>query len=133
MNKIVDHLFVFEGEGVLRDFTGNYTEYRERKEKEDKQKTKLPKATKEKPKQEIKEVSSEVSTKKKISFKEKTEYENLEKEIEKLETEKTKLTELLNSATDNHDEINEWSQRIGEIIKELDKKGMRWLELSELM
>ncbi len=69
--------------------------------------------------------------KKKLSFKEKAEFEELEKSIAKLEAEKAKITEQLNSSTDNHDDVVKWSAQIGDIIQQLDEKGMRWLELSE--
>ena len=135
MDKMVDHLFVFEGEGNLRDFPGNYTEYREKKEQEEKAIGKEAKAN-----QQTTPAKTEAapiitikteSPKKKLSFKEKAEFDELEKNIAKLETEKIKITELLNSSTDNHDDVVKWSAQIGEIIQQLDEKGMRWLELSE--
>lgn len=135
MDKMVDHLFVFEGDGVIRDFPGNYTEYRDRKEQEEKQQRKDDSNTKtEKPAAatvpEPKTIES-VSTKKKLSFKEKTEFEQLEKEIARLETEKAKLTEQLTAGSDNHDDIMKWSDQIAEVISQLDEKSLRWLELSE--
>ncbi len=135
MDKMVDHLFVFEGAGVVRDFPGNYTEYRDKKEQEEKAIGKGAKAN-----QQPVSIKVEVPTvviaktevpKKKLSFKEKTEFEELEKNIAKLETEKAKITEQLNAATNNHNDVVKWSAQIGEIIKQLDEKGMRWLELSE--
>jgi ATP-binding cassette subfamily F protein uup len=135
MDKMVDHLFVFEGAGVVRDFPGNYTEYRDKKEQEEKV---LSKEAKSNP--QPTPIKTETATtiavktevpKKKLSFKEKSEFDDLEKSIAKLETEKAKITAQLNSATDNHDDIVKWSAEIGNIIKQLDDKGMRWLELSE--
>ena len=135
MDKMVDHLFVFEGEGIVRDFPGNYTEYREKKEREDKINDKSIK-------EQINTSASFIDAKpfdklnnlvstKKLSFKEKFEFEELAKEIAKLEAEKLKITEDLNSATNNHEDIIKWTARIGIIISQLDEKSLRWLELSE--
>lgn len=135
MDKLVDHLFVFEGNGVVRDFPGNYTEYRDRKEQEDKVKPAEQEAYVEK-KTEVRTEPAAVKTpepaKRKASFKEKFEYEQLEKEIAALETEKATLSEKINGLSD-HEEITKCSQRISQIIAELDEKGLRWLELSELI
>jgi ATP-binding cassette subfamily F protein uup len=137
MDKLVDHLFVFEGNGVVRDFPGNYTEYRERKDLEDRAKPAeqdtIVEKTEEKKPEPVASKSVEQSAKKKPSFKEKFEYEQLEKDIASLEAEKEKLSEKLNSGISDHDEIKKISQRIAEIISSLDEKGLRWLELSELM
>ncbi len=142
MDKMVDHLFVFEGAGVVRDFPGNYTEYRDRKEQEDKIQGKEAKALQQTaaktavseavPAQMAEKNASNSSVpKKKLSFKEKFEFEELEKDIAKLEAEKLKTTEMLSSSTDNHDDIIKWTEKIGSIIKQLDEKSLRWLELSE--
>ncbi len=128
MDKMVDHLFVFEGEGNLRDFPGNYTEYREKKEQEGK--TKKPHPTS--PAGRDSDTQAKTETKK-LSFKEKAEFDELEKNIAKLEAEKIKITEQLNTSTDNHDDVVKWSAQIGDIIKQLEEKGMRWLELSEIL
>ncbi|MCW3083841.1 MAG: transporter related [Bacteroidetes bacterium] len=140
MDKLVDHLFVFEGNGVVRDFPGNYTEYRDRKDLEDKQKPAgLPEQVIEKTEEKKAEVKPEIKTpesaanKRKPSFKEKFEYEQLEKEIAKLEEEKATLSEKLNSGITDHAEIMKCSERIAKIIAELDEKGLRWLELSEVI
>lgn len=134
MDKMVDHLFVFEGAGVLRDFPGNYTEYRDRKEAEDKAAGKaevvVAEIKKEAPVVIEKKVVAETA-KRKLSFKEKQEYEQLEKEIATLENEKQKITSLLNAGSDKHEEVMKWSEQIGEIISKLDEKTFRWLELSE--
>jgi ATP-binding cassette subfamily F protein uup len=137
MDKLVDHLFVFEGNGVVRDFPGNYTEYRDRKEQEDKAKPAgqidVPEK-KEEPKAEpVAKAPEPAVNKRKPSFKEKYEYEQLEKEIAALESEKEKLSEKMNSGISDHSEIAKCSQRISAIIAELDAKGLRWLELAELM
>ncbi|MCW3102793.1 MAG: transporter related [Bacteroidetes bacterium] len=138
MDKLVDHLFVFEGNGVVRDFPGNYTEYRDKKEWEDRNK---PAAQIDAPVEKVEEKKAEpvvakpepAANKKKPSFKEKFEYEQLEKDIAALEKEKEALSEKLNSGISDHNEIAKCSQRISQIIAELDAKGQRWLELSEMM
>lgn len=143
MDKMVDHLFVFEGEGVVRDFPGNYTEYREKKEQEEKKIGKDAKANQQQatakspsidaaPASYAADTTTKTATqKKKLSFKEKFEFEELEKEIAKLEAQKAKITEDLNTSTDNHDDIVKWTGQIGNIITQLDEKSLRWLELSE--
>jgi ATP-binding cassette subfamily F protein uup len=135
MDKMVDHLFVFEGEGAVRDFPGNYTEYRDKKDAEDKV---LRKDEQQAPaKQENVPVAAPVKmvepsvTKKKLSFKEKSEFDQLEKDIAKLEKERAMLTEQLSAAGQHPDDILKWSERIGNVISELDEKSLRWLELSE--
>ncbi len=136
MDKLVDHLFVFEGNGVVRDFPGNYTEYRDRKDLEEKMKPEeLAAIYKQEPDDDdeiVKEVKP-LSIKRKLSFKEKFEYEQLEKEIAALETEKAELTEKLNNDISDHEKILKYSSRISVIISELDEKGLRWLELSEMV
>jgi len=135
MDKMVDHLFVFEGEGVVRDFPGNYTEYRDKKDLEDKNTTTNPEQHKQ---AEQKQVQPEQvnkpadNTKRKLTFKEKFELEQLEKDIANLEAEKNKLNELLSSGNIPASEIAAYSKQIGEVMALLDKKGLRWLELSEL-
>ena len=123
---MVDHIFVFEGDGHVKDFNGNYTEYRIQLDL----KADTPAVIA--PVQETKVVEvSEPKKKTKMSFKEKFEFENLEKEMEKLENEKTELTNKL-STSSNHEELQAWSKRINEISDLLDASTMRWLELSEL-
>ena len=134
MDKMVDHLFVFEGEGVIRDFPGNYTEYRDKKESEDKIQRKEDQQTLVKSEpvavQEIQKTPEPAVSKKKLSFKEKSEFDQLEKDIAKLEKEKALLTEQLSTAGQAAD-VLKWSERIGQVIAELDEKSLRWLELSE--
>lgn len=147
MDKMVDHLFVFEGEGVVRDFPGNYTEYREKKEQEEKKIGKDAKANQQQATAQSASIASSgtasavslaldtatktATQKKKLSFKEKFEFEELEKDIAKLEAQKAKITEDLNTSTHNHDDIVKWTGQIGNIIAQLDEKSLRWLELSE--
>jgi ATP-binding cassette subfamily F protein uup len=122
MDKVVDHLMVFNGQGDIRDFPGNYSDYRDWKE---------AKAQKEKP-QEEKTARVRLNDKRKMSFKEKREFEQLEKEIADLETEKAQIEELLCSGTLSVDELTEKSKRLPEVNDLIDEKTMRWLELSEI-
>ena len=133
MDKLVDHLFVFEGNGVVRDFPGNYTEYRERKELEER--TKAAEKTGAPVKKETSTITeqpgSENSSKRKLTSKERSEYKQLEKDIAKLESEKEELTRQLSEGIDDHQKMMECSEKIGKIMSLLDEKSIRWLELSE--
>lgn len=125
MDKIVDHLFVFEGDGIIKDFPGNYSDYREWLEEKNKQEqavVKTEKIVREKP----------ISEKRKLSFKEKKELEELETQISQLETEKRSLEEELNSGVLSADELVKKSLRHGTLTNELDEKELRWLEISSL-
>ncbi len=130
MDKLVDHLLVFEGDGIIRDFPGNYSEYRLTSE-EDMAKlgsnsvTEKPAATS--------SYSSTENARKKPSFKEKREFELLDKEIKDLNREKDELTEKLSAGTLPFEELQKLSARIAEISSIADEKEMRWLELSELV
>ncbi len=129
MDRLVDHLFVFEGDGVIRDFPGNYTLYR----------NEIRDAVTVVEKKEVKTapapapVAVATAPKRQPSFKEKREFELLEKEISDLTKERTTVTEKLNSGDTPFDELQKLSLRIGEIAALLDEKEIRWLELSELM
>ncbi|SDD49377.1 ABC-F family ATP-binding cassette domain-containing protein [Niabella drilacis] len=123
MDRLVDHLFVFEGDGIIRDFPGNYTQYRLQEKSQPA--ASVPAAAKAAPAQ--KPVA------KKISFKEKREYELLEKEIADLNTEKETITTQLSGGTADFEQLEKLSSRIGEITALLDEKELRWLELSELI
>ncbi len=141
MDKMVDHLFVFEGNGIIRDFPGNYTEYRAKKEWEEKNATKEKIAEEKAMPEPITEVkpsllnnaATSTENKRKPSFKEKFEFEQLEKEMAELETEKNELENRMTDSSLPHTEINACSERIATIIDLLDNRTMRWLELSELM
>ena len=126
MDKIVDHLLVFEGDAQIRDFPGNYTDYREWSEKQRNFDKKTEKAEKPERKPEKPDVH-------KMTFKEKREFETLEQEIETLEQEKSAIETALSGGILSNDEIVRKSVRISEIIEVLDEKTMRWLELSELL
>lgn len=127
MDKLVDHLFVFEGDGVVRDFPGNYSQYREWERDQEKVKT-TETPVEEKPK----EPEKEEQKPRKMSFKEKRELELLEKEIATLENEKKQLDAQLADGSLPYDQLENASRRIGEVMQLLDDKGMRWLELSEM-
>ncbi len=119
MDKVVDHLLVFNGNGNIKDFPGNYTRYREWKELSDEiSKEKQPERSK-------------PQEKKKLSYKEQREFEVLDQEIPALENEKTKLEQELSTGNLSNDELIKKSNRISQLIEEIDTKTLRWLELSE--
>jgi ATP-binding cassette subfamily F protein uup len=131
MDRLVDHLLVFEGDGNIRDFPGNYTQYRLwLKEQE----SLMEKQDKNTDQQRDKPVASAAQTKekKKLSYKEKREFESLQEEISALEKEKQEIHEKLNAGNLPYDEIEQLAFRMGEITKLVDEKEMRWLELSEM-
>lgn len=132
MDHIVDHLLVFEGEGKIRDYHSNYTQYRlereakEAKLKEESRREKATLAPQQKP-------SPDLQPKKKLTYKEQKEYEALTEEIDRLNAERTTLERQLSDGTmTDADAITEASHRIGEIIALLDEKELRWLELDEV-
>jgi len=124
-DKVVDHLLVFHGDGKVQDFPGNYSQYREWNSLQSK--ASEPTVKTEKPKKDYHNES-----RKKLSFKEKREFEQLEKDIAALESEQRLLEEQLCSGTLSVDELTEKSKRLPLLKEELDEKSMRWLELSEL-
>jgi len=129
MDRLVDHIFVFEGNGVVRDFNGTYSEYRAVKEfEEENAKAKL--AVKNRPKQVVKEEPKE---KKKLSHKEKTEYDNLEKEIADLEVQKDKLTLELHADQLTHDQLQAKAEALQKIMDAIEYKMNRWIELEEFV
>ena len=125
MDKLVDHLFVFEGEGKIKDFIGKYNDYRLLvKETETEQKNQeQPKVIVDQPKKE--------KPKTKLSFKEKMEFEQLEKELEELENKKQELSDRLNDNITDHEELIRLTKELGDTTTTLDAKTDRWLELSE--
>ena len=128
MDKVIDHLLVFKGNGQIADFPGNYTQYREwsqLKSKEEAEKNSKTKEVKAK-------VNYHHDDRKKMTFKEKREFEQLEKEIEQLENECKKIEEDLCSGALSVDELTEKSKQLPALRELLDEKSMRWLELSEL-
>ena len=131
MDRIVDHLFVFEGNGIIKDFPGNYAEYREEQEKKDSATPTKAKIIAQVP--EAAPISTATTTaKKKPTFNEKREFELLEKEMKKLNEEKNGITLQLNNEALDYTAIEQLSSRFKEINDELDNKELRWLELSEL-
>ena len=129
MDKVVDHLLVFKGDGDIQDFPGNYTQYRQWSLLQPNE----PKESKEKAEKEIKATpENNTQQKRKLTYKEKRELEQLEIDIEKLETEQRELEEALCSGTLLVEELTEKSKRLPLLKDELDEKSMRWLELSEI-
>jgi len=133
MDKVVDHLLVFQGDGVIKDFPGNYTQYREwssmnnqntqnTQKIQNNQSSQNPQPSKPSPS----------NARRKLSYKEKREMEQLEKDIDALETEKKQIEEALCGGTTSVDEITAMSKRLPVLNDELDEKSMRWLELSEI-
>lgn len=131
MDKVVDHLFVFHGNANVQDFPGNYTDYRLWREMKEEQE-RLGKENTKKALPNPQEDRNANRPKVKMSYKEKREFEELEKEIAQLEEEKKELETLLCSGSLSADDMLKKSNRIGEIIEALDRKELRWLELSEL-
>lgn len=126
MDRVVDHLFAFEGDGIIRDFPGNYSQYRSAKEKESNAIARpVASPGTSPPRMETK------NTKQKFSFKEKQEFDRLGQEMPALQKEKAMLEEKMHSGTPGFVELQEAAERIDEIIKALDEKEMRWLVLSE--
>ena len=142
MDKVVDHLLVFKGEGEIQDFPGNYTQYRDWSRLQEKDEAEKAAATAKSSGNNNTAANDGAGTakrdanfenKRKMSYKEKREYEQLTQEIEKLTDEQKKLEEALCSGTLSVEELTEKSKRLPEIKDELDEKEMRWLELSEML
>lgn len=133
MDKVVDHLLVFKGNAELKDFPGNYTDYREWNDlMEEQEREEKAKEQKSKPKEEKISTSEDKPVKRKLSYKEQKELETLDKEIPQLEQEKSDIENQLSSGTLDADEIVHLSERFGELNELIDEKTMRWLELSEI-
>lgn len=128
MDKVVDHLLVFNGQGVIKDFPGNYTQYREWLSLSD-EKIKSPVVVN---KEENNKRSHKSEQRRRLSFKEKREFEQLEADIASLEEEQHRIEEALCGGTTSVEEITAMSKRLPLLKEELDEKSMRWLELSEL-
>ena len=130
MDKMVDHLFVFEGEGVIKDIVGNYTDFRKkqiqdkRDEKNSISQVKIEKVVEEKPK-----VKEEV--KRKLNFKEKAEFESLEKKLDTLELDKATILAKISSEGLSNQDVYELGVKLGVIVSEIEDKTNRWIELSE--
>lgn len=132
MDKMVDHLFVFEGKGEVKDIIGNYSEYR-------KQQKQVASAERQEEKKLAEETvveavePAELKEKKKLSYKEQKEYESLEGEIEQLEVKKEELTVILSAADSSNEAIMKAGEELAKVVAELDDKTNRWLELSEFV
>ena len=130
MDKVVDHLLVFKGDGEIKDFPGNYTQYREWQSLQPRESSQTKDATPAKGSRQNRE--AQPIGKRKMTYKEKREFEQLEKDIEKLESEQQSIEEALCSGTLSVEELTEKSKRLPLLKDELDEKSMRWLELSEI-
>jgi ATP-binding cassette subfamily F protein uup len=129
LDKLADHLFIFEGEGVVKDFVGKYSDYREvikERERENELSLKAAKLVQREVEQEL-----PLPQKRKLTFKEQKEFEALEKAIEELEKEKSSLEAALSSGILSNENLMNKSTRIMEVISLLDSKSERWIELSE--
>ncbi len=131
MDKVVDHLLVFKGDGEIKDFPGNYSQYREWNELQESEVEKEQQKKKENTVQQAK-TQSQSNRKRKLTFAEKNELARLEGEIETLEEEKERLESELCSGTLSVDALTEYSKRLPQLQEELDEKTMRWLELCEI-
>lgn len=125
MDKVVDHILVFKGEGVIDDFPGNYTQYRQYSALQSKEEAKADASVKEKK-------SYRNDSRRRMSYKEKREFEQLEKDIASLEQQQHEIEEALCSGTLSVEELTEKSRLLPKLKEEIDEKSMRWLELSEI-
>ena len=134
MDKVVDHLLVFRGEGNIKDFPGNYTQFREAEDRAEKEKEKEVKTTSQATASAApaKAKPNFSEQKRRLSYKERLEYERLEKDIEALEAEKKQIEEALSSGTLSVADITTMSKRLPVLTDELDEKSLRWLELDEV-
>lgn len=141
MDKVVDHIFIFEGQGQVRDFPGNYSDYRDWDDLEDARKALEAKEAKELARNPVVEVKESIvekpvmpkEEKRKLTFKEKFEFEQLEKDIAKLNADKLKLEDELSGLTTEFDKIASLGVSLQEIQDQIDEKELRWLELSEFI
>ncbi len=130
MDKVVDHIFEYKGDGIIKDFPGNYTQLREKQQASEKQPSSV-KASRNSVPEHLKETISKKEKKQGLSFKEKKEFEVLSAEIEELESEKRLIETEMSNGIISNEELLSKSKRHGEIVKILDEKELRWLELSE--
>jgi ABC transport system ATP-binding/permease protein len=130
MDRLIDHMFVFEGDGVVRDFPGNYSDYRTWLKQQEQAANKQPEKPVEKP---AAAPPPPAAAKKQLSYKEKREFETIEQDIAKLNGEKKLLETQLSSGTLPFDDLQKAALRVGQITQLVDEKELRWLELSEMM
>ena len=132
MDKVVDHLLVFHGNADIQDFPGNYTQYREWREAKEQLEREAQALEAAKRPDDNKKTNRPVrEEKRKLSFKERKEYESLESEIEAMESEKAELEQAMSSGMLSNEELLQKSERISWLINAIDEKSTRWLELSE--
>lgn len=132
MDKVVNHLFTFEGNGIVKDFPSNYTQYREYKQQEEAERQTVESSPSTRKAESEKPRTDAAERLRKLTFKEKQELERLEAELPKLEKEKAELESRMSSGTMATDELLTAGDRIAALIEEIDSKGMRWLELSDI-
>ena len=134
LDKLCDHLFIFCGDGLVKDFVGSYSEYREfikEYEAEQKSKERAAEKTMKAEKETVEKNRKEEQKKRKLTYKEQKELEQIEKDLESLAQEKKELEEKISGGSLAFDQLQEASVRIGKIIEETDEKEFRWLELTD--
>jgi ATP-binding cassette subfamily F protein uup len=130
LDRLTDHIFVFEGNGIIHDFVGTYSEYRIIEDQKEIIRDKSGSDTKSGKEGQV--LKESTILRKKLTFKEKLEYENLEKEINILELEKSELVNAMNSGEKDYEKLHLYAKRINELIALIDQKTSRWIELNEL-
>jgi ATP-binding cassette subfamily F protein uup len=134
MDKMVDHLFVFEGNGEVKDIIGAYSEYRSKQKKSARQTEQLPNEPREENNQQTEQTNGAISKeKRKLSYKEQKEFDVLESEIEVLELKKQQLTTILSSSESSNEQIMQAGEKLAKTVAEIEEKTDRWLELAELV
>ena len=131
MDRVIDHLLIFAGDGYIKEFSGNYTDYVDWKLAHDAHKRSLEMEAKPKSKNEVVE-PKKVEKTRKLSYKETKEFEEIERDMPKLEAEKTELELVMSSGVTDVEELTIMANRVAELIAAIDEKSMRWLELSEV-
>lgn len=125
MDKIVEHFFIFKGEGAIKDFYGTYSDFRDQQAREERQQSVAQKEASQK--------QNTGASSNKVSYKHKYEYEQLESEIEALEKEKAELEAVLTNHPEDHEKLLETTEKLGHIMKKLEEKSWRWMELDDLI
>jgi ATP-binding cassette subfamily F protein uup len=133
MDKMVDHVFVFEGQGAIKDIIGNYTEYRKQVALDGKRDKKASDSDQKIEAVKVTQIVTQQAEKRKLSFKEKEEFKQLEKDLERLEAEKEIQTAVLSDTTASNQAIMEAGTKLGQIVSDIDSKTERWLELAEFV
>jgi ATP-binding cassette subfamily F protein uup len=131
MDKLADHVFAFEGDGIIKDFPGNYTEYREWKDEGGQEIEALPEASEQEAKEESKSAHKPKPESKKRSFNDQRELELIEQELPKLESRKAELENKMNSGISDHLELQKISEELSKVMADIDSRSLRWLELQE--